>query len=89
MASQDRLNSMEFVSRSGKFLVVFVSTVILGSGSCRTADHIFLCHDSGVVRVELVSSLVMSNEDVECGPLQFRLFDVLILRERRSDFIAE
>jgi hypothetical protein len=82
VASQDILNSKELISRSGKLLMAFASAVILCSDSCRTPDYIFLSHDSGVVRMELVSSLVMSNEEVECGPLQFRLIGVLIPREK-------
>jgi hypothetical protein len=34
------------VGRSGKLLLALTSTVILGSESCRTHDHIFLSHDS-------------------------------------------
>jgi hypothetical protein len=35
------------VGRSGKLLLALASTVILGSGSCGTHEHIFLSHDSG------------------------------------------
>lgn len=67
--------------------MVFASRVILGSGSCRIPDRVSV---SGLWSSEYgVSSLVMSNKEVECGPLQFRLIGVLILRERPSDFIAE
>jgi hypothetical protein len=36
----------EMVSVSGKLLLTFASTGILGSGPLGTPDHIFLCHDS-------------------------------------------
>jgi hypothetical protein len=36
-----------WVSQSGKLLLVLASTVILGSESCGSHDHILLSHDSG------------------------------------------
>jgi hypothetical protein len=39
---------------SGKFLLVLASTVILGSGSRGTHDHIFLYHASGNHRKVLI-----------------------------------
>jgi hypothetical protein len=38
------------IGRSGKLLLVLASTVIFGSGSRGTHDHILLSHDPPVVR---------------------------------------
>jgi hypothetical protein len=45
--------------RSDKLLLGFASTVILGSESRGTRDHIFMSHDSGIVCSLHVGAAIM------------------------------